>query len=78
MITVNWKRAMVQFPQLLKRVTSGERVLITKNGVPIAELAPVNHVTAESRQEAIEQLRSFHKGRFAGMPLKKMIEEGRR
>jgi prevent-host-death family protein len=34
--------AKTQLPQLVKVASSGEEVVITKNGMPIAKLVPIN------------------------------------
>jgi prevent-host-death family protein len=42
--TVNIHEAKTHLSKLLKRVMSGERIVIAKAGVPIAVLAPIDDV----------------------------------
>lgn len=73
--------AKTHLPKLLERVAKGERVVITKHGVPIAMLAPYNAKDdePESRRETITKLRAFRKRHsLKGLSLRSMIEEGRR
>jgi prevent-host-death family protein len=39
--TVNVHEAKTHFSKLLKRVMKGERIVIAKNGTPVAELRPL-------------------------------------
>jgi len=71
--------AKTHLPRLLKRVARGEQITITRHGVPVARLVPAQPIGMESRQEAIEELRAFRKGRKLGrLSVRRMIEEGRR
>jgi prevent-host-death family protein len=63
---------------LLDRVEHGEQFTITKHGRPIARLIPVKRSDRERRCEAIARLLVFRKGRKLGVPIKQLIEEGRR
>jgi prevent-host-death family protein len=79
MKTVGAYNAKTHLPQLLNRVAQGERITITKHGVPVAMLVPVSSVTMPERQAAIRALRVFRRGRTLGEnSLRDMIEEGRR
>ncbi len=78
MDTVGAYEAKTHLAHLLDRVAQGERIVITRHGVPVAELGPVGDVTDEQRRQAIRQLQEFGRGRSAGGPLKAMIEAGRR
>jgi prevent-host-death family protein len=80
MATVGSYEAKTHLPALLERVQKGEEITITKHGVPIAVLTPIARETRRSREEAIEAMRVFGRGRLRpeGMTLKDMIEEGRR
>ncbi len=71
--------AKTHLPSLLERVQHGERVTITKHGVPVAMLVPVVPVTKPDIHAAIDELKTFSKGHTSGgMTLREMIEEGRR
>lgn len=71
--------AKTHLPSLLERVQHGERVTITKHGVPVALLVPVVPVSKPDLHAVIEELKTFAKGHSAGgMSIREMIEEGRR
>jgi prevent-host-death family protein len=78
--------ARTHFSALLARVQKGERVTITKHGVPIAELVPaaggaarpIAGVPTMSVEEAIAKLKEFRKGhRLDGLTIRELIDEGR-
>ncbi len=72
--------AKTHLSALLDRVAGGERITITKRGVPVAELVPVgSHPTAD-RLQAIEDLMAFGRSRKLpeGVTVRDLIEEGRR
>ena len=69
--------AKTHLPALLERVGRGEEFVITKHGRPIARLLPVRRSKPDRRQEAIERLKEFAKGRTLGVPIKQLINEGR-
>ncbi|MEO7648941.1 MAG: type II toxin-antitoxin system prevent-host-death family antitoxin [Bryobacteraceae bacterium] len=58
----------------------GERIVITKHGVPVAQLAPVEEKPNTDRKKVIEELKAFGRGRSLrdGMTVRDLIEEGRR
>jgi prevent-host-death family protein len=70
--------AKTHLPALLERVARGERITITKHGKPIARLVPIGRSDPDRRREAIRQLKEFAKGHTLGVPVKQLIEEGRR
>jgi prevent-host-death family protein len=71
--------AKTHLPRLLDRVAKGERITITKHGVPIAELVPVSKNRATDGAQAVEAMRQFRRGRkLGGESLREMIKEGRR
>ena len=69
--------AKTHLSQLLNRVTGGEHIVITKHGIPVAEIIPVRTVSLHDRHEAIEKLLTFSNGKLAGESLRTLIEEGR-
>ena len=76
--------AKIRLSELLSRVESGERVLITRRGVPVAQLvAPPDQdeLAPEGRRErvanAFSALKHHRKDRSLGGPLQEAIEEGR-
>jgi len=70
--------AKTHLPALLERVARGEHITITKHGKPIARLVPIGGASLDRRRDAVEKLKNFGKGRTLGIPVKQVIEEGRR
>ncbi|HEY3417044.1 MAG TPA: type II toxin-antitoxin system prevent-host-death family antitoxin [Armatimonadota bacterium] len=78
MNSVGAYEAKTHLPQLLDRVARGERITITKHGVPVAILSPVGKLTSEDRKRAIEHLIAFRQGKqLLGLSIREMIDEGR-
>ena len=78
MDSVGAYEAKTHLPRLLDRVAMGERIVITRHGVPVAVLQPVGRAAREDTREVIRALRAFRKGRMlANGSLKEMIVEGR-
>ena len=70
--------AKTHLTQLMDRVSKGERITITKHGVPVAILQPTDFSKTEPVREIIEQLKQFRSGRrLDGLSIRDMIEEGR-
>ena len=79
METVGAYEAKTHLPRLLERVARGERITITKHGVPVATLQPANGAKRMPVRETIEQLKRFREGhRLDGLSIRGMIDEGRR
>ena len=79
MAEVGSYEAKTHLPRLLERVARGERITITKHGIPIALLVPVAPQQTREPAEVIAELRQFRRGRnLGGESLKRMIEDGRR
>lgn len=79
MDTIGAYEAKTHFSELLERVAGGERITITKHGVPVAVLQPPE-IRRDSQKvaEAIEQIKRLRKGRTLGeLTIREMIEEGR-
>ncbi|MDG3008396.1 type II toxin-antitoxin system Phd/YefM family antitoxin [Paludisphaera mucosa] len=77
--TVGSYQAKTHLPQLLERVAKGERITITKHGVPVAVLVPPPAAEKPDVRAAVEEMRRFRKGRsLDGLTIREMIEEGRR
>ncbi|NOR05095.1 MAG: type II toxin-antitoxin system prevent-host-death family antitoxin [Deltaproteobacteria bacterium] len=78
METVGAYEAKTHLPKLLKRVIKGERITITKHGVPVAELQPPKSLRKEDPKRIIAELREFRmQHRLNGLVIRDMIEEGR-
>lgn len=79
METIGAYEAKTHLPQLLQRVAKGEKITITKHGVPIATLQAPEACGKCSPNEVIEALRQFRsEHHLNGLSLREMIEEGRR
>jgi prevent-host-death family protein len=79
METVGAYEAKTHLPQLLARVAKGERITITKHGVPVAVLQPPDESLAADPREAIARLKQLREGRrLGGISLREAIEQGRR
>jgi len=69
--------AKTHLPKLLERVTEGERITITRHGVPVAYLVPIAGSRRRPLAQTIHELKEFRRGRRLGGPVKELIEEGR-
>jgi len=79
MITVGAYEAKTHLAQLLKRVAKGEKITITKHGVPVATLQPADSSKKTPVREIVDQLKQFRGGhRLDGLSLREMIDQGRR
>jgi prevent-host-death family protein len=79
METIGAYEAKTNLPKLLERVIKGERITITKHGVPVAVLQPPESIRRTEPKQVIAELREFRrKHRLDGLSLRDMIEEGRR
>ena len=71
--------AKTQLPRLLARVRRGERITITRHGVPVAELVPPSGRRTRAVDDVIVEIKRFRKGRSLGRSsLAAMIRHGRR
>jgi len=78
--TVGTFEAKTKLAEILKRVENGERITITRRGIPIAEIVPAaKGRNTDARREAVAALLEFRKNRkLRGHCLSQMVEEGRR
>jgi prevent-host-death family protein len=77
MTVIGAYEAKTRFPELLRRVQRGERITITRHGVPVAILIPPEPALVRPVDEVIAAIHAFRKGHRAGVSLKTLIEEGR-
>ena len=78
-ISVGAFEAKTQLSKLLELVRKGEKVIITKHGVPVAELsAPVSRPAVNIREIAEELWAIRQRTKPGPDTIKEMIEEGRR
>ncbi len=79
METIGAYEAKTHLPKLLERVIKGERITITKHGVPVAVLPPPLPLRKSEPNTVIAELRKFREKRtLKGLSIRDMIEEGRR
>ena len=79
MESVGAYEAKTHLPKLLERVAKGERITITKHGVPVAVLQPFDRVKNVDVKKVAAQLRDFRAGKtLAGLSIRELVEEGRR
>jgi prevent-host-death family protein len=79
MNSVGAYEAKTQLSKLLDRVMKGERITITKHGVPVAVLQPADSEKSADLKTVISEIVSFReKHSLKGHSLKELIEEGRR
>jgi prevent-host-death family protein len=78
--TVGAFEAKTHLAALLDRVAKGEKITITRHGVPAAVLVPVAETEAKlSHKDIVEGMRALRKRVKPGdMSVKDMIAEGRR
>ena len=71
--------AKTQLSKLLELARKGQRVVITKHGVPVAELVPPSDTRRVEPQGIIKELKTIRGRTKTGKEtIKQMIEEGRR
>jgi prevent-host-death family protein len=79
MTTIGAYEAKTHLPSLLERVLKGERITITKHGVPVAVLQPPDNNRRIDPQKVIGEIREFRKNRtLNGLSIREMIDAGRR
>ena len=81
METIGTFEAKNRLSELLDRVQKGEEITITRNGKPVARLvAPADDQERKVQaRAAAERIRQMRKGvTLDGIPIKDLIEEGRR
>ena len=70
--------AKTHLPALLDAVEDGEKIIITRRGIPVAILVPYQE-SQISVSEAISALKKFGKGRtLKGLSITDLKNEGRR
>ncbi|HUF37898.1 MAG TPA: type II toxin-antitoxin system prevent-host-death family antitoxin [Anaerolineales bacterium] len=78
MTTIGVKEAKSRFSELIRRAGRGEQIVITRYGVPVAVLAPVEPARAQSPQDLMAALKAFRAGRsLGGLSIRDLIAEGR-
>ena len=71
--------ARSKLSELIERVQSGEEVVLTRHGEPVARLVPENARRKRSRAAAVTRIRALaRKLDIRDVDVRKLIEEGRR
>ena len=79
MDSVGAYEAKTNLSKLLARVIKGEKITITRHGVPLAVLQPPASLRKALHRQVIAEIRQFRdKHTLDGLSIRKMIEEGRR
>ena len=79
MKTVELTKAKTDWNELLNRVFAGETIRITRGGVPIAKLAPLEEVEKKDLKEIVKEIREISKGAsLGGLTTRQLINAGRR
>ncbi|MBU1182279.1 MAG: type II toxin-antitoxin system prevent-host-death family antitoxin [Pseudomonadota bacterium] len=79
MDSVGAYEAKTHLSKLLDRVIKGEKIMITKHGVPLAVLQPPAFSRKALPRQVIAEMRQFRdKHPLDGLSIRQMIEEGRR
>lgn len=79
--TIGVTAARYRLSELLKRVAKGERLMLTKRGVPVAELMPPPLPTKPDPAQLIEDFIRYSKAQgrtLRGLGVRELFEEGRR
>ena len=78
MATIGAYEAKTHFSKLLERVANGERITITRHGVPIMTLNPISTNPKPPAKDVIAAIKAFRKGnRIDKHSIQEMIGEGR-
>jgi prevent-host-death family protein len=80
MASIGAFEAKTHLSDLLDRVARGEKITITRHGVPAALLIPIEEKEAKlTHQEIVEGMRALRKRVKPGkMSVRDMVKEGRR
>jgi prevent-host-death family protein len=80
MASIGAFEAKTHLSALLDRVTRGEKITITRHGVPAAILMPVEETkTRMTHKEIVEGMRKLRKRiRPSKISIREMVQEGRR
>jgi prevent-host-death family protein len=79
MDTVGAYEAKTHLSELLDRVAKGERITISRHGVPVAILEPVATTRQRPVDSVIDELKQLRKkNSLGGLSIRDMLEQGRR
>jgi len=80
MTSIGSYAAKTHLPQLLERVARGERIIITKRGMPVALLTQPPRTIGQDIRNVIAQMKALRRDNRLGrgVSVRDLIEEGRR
>lgn len=79
MKTVGAFEAKTHLNELLRQVSQGETIRITRRGVPVAKLVPAEDGEHKDLKQIVRDIREIRKGaNLRGLTIRKLINEGRR
>jgi prevent-host-death family protein len=79
MKTVGAFEAKTHLNELLRQVSQGETVRITRRGIPVAKLVPPEDGEHKDLKQIVHDIREIRKGaNLRGLTIRKLIDEGRR
>ena len=78
-MTIGSYAAKTRFSSLLAHVARGRRVTVTRHGVPVAMLVPIEARRKDDPAQVIRQIKELRRGRkLKPYTIRQLIEEGRR
>ena len=79
MVNVGAFDAKTHLPALLGRVAKGETIQITRRGIPVARIVPIESTGKRDPRKAAVDIRKLRKGlSLSGLTVRQLIDEGRR
>lgn len=79
MKTVGAFEAKTHFNELLRKVSEGETIRITRRGVPVAKLVPDVEAGKKDLKKMVAEFRRIRRGANLGeLTIRDLINEGRR
>jgi len=79
MKTVGAFEAKTHLNELLRQVSEGETIRITRRGIPVAKLVPAGEGEHKDLKQIVRDIREIRKGaNLRGLTIRKLIDEGRR
>jgi prevent-host-death family protein len=79
MKTVGAFEAKTHLNELLRQVSEGETIRITRRGIPVAKLVPDGEGESKDLKQVVRDIREIRKGaNLRGLTIRKLIDEGRR
>ena len=79
MKTVGAFEAKTHLNELLRLVSEGETIRITRRGIPIAKIVPAGEGEGRDLKTVVREIREIRQGsNLKGLSLRELINEGRR